>query len=609
MSAAIKYSEVHTKDEIRYIPFKDLFISPENVRVVSASKDDEKKLLASLKAQGLLQNLVVVPSEAVEGMYEVVAGGRRFGGLTTLVAEKEISEDYEVFCKVKSRADATSVSLSENIKATLHPADEFVAYKKLSDSGKSEKLIAKDFGTTSANVKKLLRLASVAPELIQTFREGKLNFDCIMAFTVSEDHERQLACWKELGRGNISAYSIRNYLLNNTISDNDGIAKFVGLKNYKNAGGAVTSDLFQLKTYLLDVGLIEDLATNKLNDEAKSLEVNGWKWIDISFDGFQAARGLTRLTAELLGVPKKLTDSITEISKEIDDLNEIEFDDLSEEDEAKMDSLSIKLEKLEEEQENYRSFTKEQKLISGCIVTFSDEGNLNVLRGLVKKEDMPKSKPKEERSLQDDPTVESNALVMDLNNYYGQAFQAELLNHEDMAMDLLIYTLASSVLDSGGYQSRLMDLTIRAQYHNAIGIDETKASDQLAEYEARLNTAWTFGENETARFAQFQTLDRKEKMRIMSFCVARSSIAHPKRHADNLSHAVGKLMGFGMNNYWKATKENYFNRVKKNVLVSIGESVAGEKFREKSEKSKKGDLAAVLDQMNELDGWLPELFK
>ena len=58
-----------------YIPLNQLVISDRNVRVVSAPKEADKELIASIASQGILQNLVVIPS--AKGKKEVVAGGRR----------------------------------------------------------------------------------------------------------------------------------------------------------------------------------------------------------------------------------------------------------------------------------------------------------------------------------------------------------------------------------------------------------------------------------------------------------------------------------------------------------------------------------------------------
>ena len=86
---------------------------------------------------------------------------------------------------------------------------------------------------------------------------------------------------------------------------------------------------------------------------------------------------------------------------------------------------------------------KEQKSHSGCIVTFNYEGKLLILRGLAKKEDLNKNlsptNTGEELDAPEQSPSESNALIMDLKSYHAQSAQAELLNHSDLAYDLMVF--------------------------------------------------------------------------------------------------------------------------------------------------------------------------
>jgi len=83
-----------------YIPLNQLVIPDRNVRVVSASKEADKELIASIASQGVLQNLVVIPS--AKGKKEVVAGGRRLASLHYLASKGEIEQDCPVPCLEKS---------------------------------------------------------------------------------------------------------------------------------------------------------------------------------------------------------------------------------------------------------------------------------------------------------------------------------------------------------------------------------------------------------------------------------------------------------------------------------------------------------------------------
>ena len=173
------------------IELKYLEISKLNVRVVSPTKEKDKELISSLEAHGVLQNLIVIPGKGKK--YQVIAGGRRLAGLKHLLSNGVIKSDYPVPCKIEETGNPTVISLAENLKAPMHPADEFTAYQMMVLEGKTVKDIAGEFGVTQNHVKRRLILAGISPVLIDHYRSGRLTLDHVMAFTVSDDHDKQLA--------------------------------------------------------------------------------------------------------------------------------------------------------------------------------------------------------------------------------------------------------------------------------------------------------------------------------------------------------------------------------------------------------------------------------
>ena len=87
-------------------------------------------------------------------------------------------------------ADAEEISLTENVqREAMHPADEFEAFRALTDAGTPPADIAARFGVTEAVVQKRLRLARVSPTLLEAFRRGEMTLQHVMAFTLSDDSE------------------------------------------------------------------------------------------------------------------------------------------------------------------------------------------------------------------------------------------------------------------------------------------------------------------------------------------------------------------------------------------------------------------------------------
>ena len=103
--------------------------SPLNARR-TGQKTGIEELKASILAHGLMQNLVV--TDAGEGGYHVIAGGRRLEAIRSLQAEGKLPEDFAVPCQIVTEEHALEMSLAENtVRLAMHPADEFEAFATL----------------------------------------------------------------------------------------------------------------------------------------------------------------------------------------------------------------------------------------------------------------------------------------------------------------------------------------------------------------------------------------------------------------------------------------------------------------------------------------------
>ena len=191
------------------ISLAKLVPSPANVRRTGAATGIEA-LAASIQAHGLLQSLVVRPSLDANGReterYEVVAGGWRLAALQLLAKRKRIAKGTAIPCRVLdgAGADGASVngleaSLAENVvRQDLHPADQFEAFAALQDSGTGIEDIAARFGVSAHTVRQRLRLAVVAPALVQSCRDEALTLDHLTAFAVTEDRAAQARVFGQL---------------------------------------------------------------------------------------------------------------------------------------------------------------------------------------------------------------------------------------------------------------------------------------------------------------------------------------------------------------------------------------------------------------------------
>ncbi|MDX1630309.1 MAG: ParB/RepB/Spo0J family partition protein [Thermoanaerobaculia bacterium] len=129
-----------------------------------------EELADSIRAQGLVQPLVVTPRE--KGGYTIVAGERRWraariAGMEEVpVVLREVSDDRELL----------ELALVENLqRADLNPIEEALAYQALrEDFDLSQEEIAERVGKARSTVANAVRLLNLHPEVQTLVRDGKL---------------------------------------------------------------------------------------------------------------------------------------------------------------------------------------------------------------------------------------------------------------------------------------------------------------------------------------------------------------------------------------------------------------------------------------------------
>ena len=388
-----------TKLTNRNIPLDRLTLSSANVRTASADPEDDKELQASILTLGVLESLLVVPNG--DDTFAVVAGGRRLAALQRLAEAGKIPAEYVAPCRVyNGGADPAEVSLHENEKrAPMHPADQYEAYARLRAKGMTAAEIASRAGVSERQVTKMMRLGTVAPELLAAFRNGEMNLHTLMAFTVTDDRQAQLDVWaKARGGGTTWPEHIRQQLTEGAVIGSSGLASFVGLEAYEKAGGRVQRDLFSQfddeAVYLLDRGLLVKLAEAELKKTADRL-AKRWKWVEIQIDpDWDRIHTLHKLR----GVPAAPTAAerkrLDELGDRMQDIADNPPMDPAEQGAAyaRSQELSAKCEKLEARIAARTKYRPEDMRIAGCIVTLKG-ARTDVITGLVLPEDVP-PKPK-----------------------------------------------------------------------------------------------------------------------------------------------------------------------------------------------------------------------
>jgi ParB family chromosome partitioning protein len=390
----------HTKELIS-IGLSALAPSPFNVRRHSVGQIEE--LAALIDSQGLLHNLVVTEQVVGRGKarkvkFAVAAGERRRRALLLLQQRGRLPKGHEVLCELVPPERAREVSLAENSgREPMHPADEFEAFKALIDEGKGVEDVAARFGVSVLTVQRRLKLSALSPKLLALYREDGINLDQLMALTLSDDHAVQERTWFDAQPWDRTPAALRRRLTVGEVeAAGSALVRFVGIEAYEAAGGVVRRDLFddEQSRFLSDPALLERLATEKLEALAGTVRDGGWKWVEARLNvDSQALRQFapcahvnrkpTAAEQEELDALALRDAELEQQARALDDApewspDEAEVIDLEEQDIAARRKAI---------HEALKTWTPEQKAHAGVIVTFGREGDVEVMRGLVRNED------------------------------------------------------------------------------------------------------------------------------------------------------------------------------------------------------------------------------
>lgn len=619
------------KQDLRMIPLDQLELSPLNVRKVAASAADDAELLASIRETGIKQNLVV--HALSDGKFAVDAGGRRLKALKQLVSDGIIPNDYLVSCLVEDEQNATVTSATENLqRAAMHPADQFEAFAQMIAEGRKEDDIALKFGVSVDLVRRRLKLARIAPELIEQFRTGELTLECVMAFTLTDDHDRQMTVWNAVKDSyHIHPQFIKRQLTETAHSASSSIGRFVGIEAYEAAGGVLLRDLFDdnAAAHMENPELLERLAVEKLQDAAKVFEAD-WKWVEVHLSvDYGAFRSFGRVypqdiepDADLLAEENALMAREEELAAANDgaDWTDAEADEYY--------AIEPRLREIEALQKARLPYAAADQAIAGCVVTIGHDGALRVEKGLVRPEDIPVATEQIEDPAGGDaetgvtrpnvtpPTSSapvpvsdpattlrkadgiSASLADDLRASRQHILRAHLAADYDVAFDAMLYALCEQAL-SRSYGTEALNISISpflAQNRETLHAD-TVAQKMLDALEQDLAVEWmTLEKPDDFHAMSALPLPRKQSLFAWAVGLAIKPQLLSDNHPTPIIEEIGARLDVDVAACWRPTASTYWGRVNKGHAVSMARKLVGDDYAEERSRERKGDIAAAMER-------------
>jgi ParB family chromosome partitioning protein len=583
---------------IASIPLSKLVPWQGNVRK-TGPEDGLEELVASIAALGVLQSLVV--RKANRGKYAILAGRRRYLALSRLAKNGTIAEDAPVPCRiVPGSADATEISLTENVvRAPMHPADQYDAFRELVDSGSTIAEIAARFGMSELAVKQRLKLSRVSPAVLAAYRAGDLSLEQVQAFAISDDQIAQEQLLDSLSNWNNDAKDIRSALTNEEIPATERRARFITLDAYEQAGGALRRDLFAEGddgVFLVNPDILDRLVAAKLEVEAGKLRQEGWKWVEARPEfGYEARGELSTRRPEPIPVSEEARAEEKRLSEEYQELYEAS-DDHDEETLARLDAIEARIAELEE---TAYAFTSETLSVSGAVVTVGRDGNAEVIRGLVRGEDEAStSLPKERPAF-------SASLVERLTEHRSAAISAVLSSRPEIALASLAYSLSLPLIQASREETALQISTRHAYLRQ-----DSKGRSEIEAQRARWTELLPRRPELLWVWCLSQTTDTL--LSLLAFCAA-CSLDAVQRKGDRpdsarLQHAkdLEKALGLEMSAWFTPTADNYFLHVSRQEIGAA--LMQGKNLQPKRswEKLRKSEFAAMAEREIAGAGWVPQ---
>ena len=482
--------------------------------------------------------------------------------------------------------------------------------------------------------------------LLEAYRAGEIDLDTLMAFAVTTDQARQSAVWEAVSQQGYrpGAWQIKRLLTEDRIPATSAIAVFVGTQAYEAAGGQSDRDLFaeedERGIWFDDPDLLNKLAMDSLQVAARELETR-WKWAEARLDvDWSATASFGRVRPQ----PAEPTDEekaeIKRLRTRNDELANMDDDRWTEELVEEAESNETRLDEIEAMIEARAIYRREDIAIAGCIATVGNDGELKLIQGLVKPEDMPAREAGDAAAPGHDDTADGEetfsgidvptfvaplaspgdaeaearkkagvgiGLADDLRAIRTAIVKSQLACDFDAAFDLLLFQLARSVF-TNGYHDDALDIRVaETPDRPAMRVnDDAFGTINVGEKHLEIDRAgqkldWT-GLSDDEAFAELRALPERDKRALFASCVARTlkgQLAFEPKARPEVEATVARLdidfaaaVRGNRDQVW--TADLLWSRLRKDRILAVARETLGETWAQAETKQKKADIAKAM---------------
>ncbi len=260
-----------SQPDLIHLPLSALSISKHNMRR-GRKAPDVSDILPSIRSSGIRQTLLV--RREGEG-YGIVAGRRRFFALQQIA--KESGDDPLVPCAVMAEGDAASAieaSIIENVaRLPATEMEQYTAFRKLHDEGRTVEEIAAFFGVTELNVRRVLALAALSAPIRKLYADEEIDRETVRALTLATPARQ--ADWLKLWNSETERAPMGR-ACRAWITGGSAITTDKALFDLAGYSGTVTADLFGEAAVFADAAAFWEAQGAAIAERVEGYRQRGW---------------------------------------------------------------------------------------------------------------------------------------------------------------------------------------------------------------------------------------------------------------------------------------------------------------------------------------------
>jgi ParB family transcriptional regulator, chromosome partitioning protein len=396
-----------------------------------------------------------------------------------------------------------------------------------------------------------------------------------------------------------------------TITGEHRLARLVGREAYVDAGGRIERDLFAdaADELWLDSDIVQSLAKTRMAEAAA--QIIGYAKVVPTLDhrpDWALTQTLRAVHGERIAPSDadetrlaEIDDQLEAIEANAEDPDGYEFSDAEAEQvealQAEADALRNRVAPVDDATRTVATAFMvidaegqpklyETVYIDPHPVTFDETGE--GAGPIVEPDDDTLSAPALGKVLRDELAVQRTQLLA-----------LHVASDSNIAIDLAIFLLADTQVRHGhGFDN---GSTLRAPRPTRAPFGykpEGAANEQMRLIEDSLDHDWATSRDIGERFDAFRALDAEKRGAWAGWTLANTLEAQLGDEPSAKFHNhLGRSLGIDVAAWWRPTAANFFNRVRKSVVLDTLDAIGGSDLKSRYAAAKKGDLANAAEKL------------